>query len=58
MIGGNSTVEALSANNRSTTMATGTAIALTSAHSQSSALCKCEIYFKTIFKFTFCWVEC
>lgn len=54
MIGGNSTAEALSASNRSTTMATGTAIALTSAHSQSSALCKCEIYFKTIFKFTFC----
>lgn len=36
-MGGNSTAEALSASNRSTTMATGVPVALTSAHSQSSA---------------------
>lgn len=37
MMGGNSSAEALSANNRSTLMATGVPIALTSAHSTSSA---------------------
>jgi len=37
MMGGHSTAEALSANKRSTTMATGVPIALTSAHSPSSA---------------------
>lgn len=37
MMGGNSSAEALSANNRSTTMATGVPIALTSVHTPSSA---------------------
>lgn len=37
MMGGHSTAEALSANKRSTTMATGTAIALPSPHMPSNA---------------------
>lgn len=39
MMGGHSTAEALTASNRSTTMATGTPIAMTSSHSQSSSAC-------------------
>lgn len=35
MMGGNSSAEALSANNRSTTMATGVPVALTSTHTPS-----------------------
>lgn len=58
-MGGNSTAEALSATNRSTTMATGVPIPLTSAHSQSSVTCmylkyKCMILFlpyQKLFKF-------
>lgn len=44
MMGGHSTAEALSANKRSTTMATGVPIALTSPHTPSSASMKIKYF--------------
>jgi len=43
-MGGHSTAEALSANKRSTTMATGVPIALTSPHTPSSASMKIKYF--------------
>lgn len=53
MMGGHSTAEALSANKRSTTMATGVPIALTSPHTSSSASMKIKSYIIYIISFIY-----